>query len=187
MSELTSEQNRDVLDNLVKDLTGLDFDHPKELLQFLQNQHTIIHDRYNLPSDELMTLGKQQQYLDQLTALIDQANVYLNFGKTKKGTSAQYNPKETFFTSHPPRTYRGVITIHPEKIDITDGIQINRALGHEYIHVLQIKNKDTFTRLELKKMEFEAYVGSTIMDEHINVRNLFSTISQSVKTSCVQS
>lgn len=182
----TETKQVDPLERLVKDLTGFNFEQKQELLDFLKSQHTIIHEKYGLPPDELMEPGKQQQYLDKMLELIDRANVHLEFKKTQNGLGAEYNHEGMYFTSHPKRVYRGIITVDPERIDIQDGIQINRILGHEYIHHRQIAEatEQQTKALELSNMEFEAYVGSIIIDEQIDLKSFFSTIQRSLTSSC---
>jgi hypothetical protein len=127
-----------------------------------------------------MEPGKQQEYLNQIVDLIDKQDVYIAIGKTPTDTPCCYNPEGVYLGYK--KSYAGIIFINPEKIDINDGFEINSALSHEFVHVQQFrKSKENNSKLDLKQMEYEAYLGSPIPPNfHIDADLLFKNILKSV-------
>jgi hypothetical protein len=168
-------------------VTGIDFDQMEQLRTKLATDNEDIRDKYNLPQDFLRKKGFQQRYLDDLIKLINSTDTFIDFGKPKGGLAASYEPDREFFTfsSKGGKTYHGVVTIDPDRIDIHDGNQLLPILEHEYIHVLQIKES---REISSDVAEYEAYVGSHLINEETSdefIAELFDKIALSMESNCI--
>lgn len=181
------------LPELIKGLTGFNMEEHDQILAYLRSVHPLIHDLYGLPSDALNTDGNRQQYVNELKNKIASRNVVIEFGPTPSGTAACFlpinNEKKAIISPEPEekiKKNRGKIILDPEKIDITKGIEVVHALGHEFVHVLQwdpsIDRAGRLTNLAV--MEFDANVGPYVIDESTDwlfVENLFKETLNSLK------